>query len=99
MTLEQKFLEEISRCKDPVIFLGLSRVLCVKWVDVDSEGANTKDQPVRTFAAVLDDMMRQYSKAPRRLKKDLIKCLRDANNAGEIENAGNTENTETPVQA
>ena len=27
MTLEQKFLEEISRCKDPVIFLGLSRVL------------------------------------------------------------------------
>lgn len=104
MQLSQQFLYEISRCKDPMVFMGLTRVLCVSWYEEDVQGAGPSDQSdcprektPRSFVSLLEDVMKQYDKAPRKLKRELLKCLRDANNTGDVD-AGNTENTETPVQ-
>lgn len=69
--LNTKFLNEISHIKEPEIFIGLAKLLCVKLVNDDGE---TLD-----FVDILDRVLHQYSNAPRKLRKDILKMLREAN--------------------
>ena len=88
--LNQKFMYEIGRIKEPEIFIGVARVLKVKLVEeeVDDEGRHVS----RDFTDIFADVMSNYAECDRPRKKELLKILRKANEGGE-ENADRTENS------
>ncbi len=79
MRLEEKFIVEISKCKEPEVFLGLVRALNVRLYleEKDADG-----RPIaRPFGDMFADVVEAYNKASRKYKRDLLKVLKDANNA------------------
>lgn len=71
-TLEEKFLELISKIKNPVTFFGIARVLKVELY----EDVNHKKG--RDFASMLEDVMANFTACNRKRKKELIKLLKNA---------------------
>lgn len=85
--LNEKFVEEISRIKDPTVFLGVARVLKVQLMD---------DKDARSFEKIIEDVVESFCGAGRKRKKELLKLLRCANKEVELD-AGNTEDSEETV--
>lgn len=77
MNLTQKFMYEISNIKSPEYFVGLARTLNVKLV-TEEKDEDGRLRP-RDFSDIFADVMRAYDAAPRKLKRDLLKMLREAN--------------------
>ena len=94
--LNMKFMREIGNIKDPVIFLGIATTLNVK-VYTDEKDEEGHLIP-KDFSVIFKEIMTNYNGAGRKLKRDLLKVLRDANKEKVDMNATRTENTEAPVQ-
>ena len=88
--LNQKFLKELSKVKDPTVFVGVCVILKVDIYE-DEEKKVVKD-----FGKVLEEVMAGYDGAGRKRKKELLNILRKANK--EKTNGFRTEDTETAVQ-
>ena len=92
--INEKFLEELSRTRDPAIFLGVARLLKVKFVEVKDE------KPIeREFNEIITDVVEGFCGAPGKRKKELLKLLRDANKSYREEeaNGGSSEDSEKAV--
>lgn len=85
--LNEKFMEEISRIKEPEIFLGVARVLGIKLME--------DEKNPRDFVDVFSDCIEKYSGCARDRKKELLAILKKANKEKAGKNDGNrTENSE-----
>ena len=104
MNLNDKFINELSRCTDPTIFLGVARVLKVRLV---SEQKDEQDHFIaRPTEEILYDVVEQFSVAKRERKRELLKIFHKANiesheGPGAIgggKDAIRTENSEASTQ-
>ena len=69
--LSVKFIKELSKIKDPMVFLGVARILNVElMVDKDT----SKD-----FAAVLNEVIDSYNSSDRKRRRELLKILEKSN--------------------
>lgn len=81
----KKFIKEIGNTTDPVVFLGLAKILKVP---VMEEG-----KP-RDFVQVLRETIDNYIAAPYTRQKEILTILKDANKCKEkIKDANNTKNS------
>ena len=82
-----KFIEEISKIKEPEVFLGIAKILGVDLVD--AEGTE------RGFEDICIDVIQNYSELNRSQKRELLSILKKSNKCKEIStDADRTENTE-----
>lgn len=86
--LSTKFIKEISRIKDPTVFLGVARILKVELM-VD------KDTP-KDFAAVLNEIIDNYNSSDRKRRRELLKILEKSNKCKEDVRSGNS--TQSPAE-
>lgn len=102
-SLSKKFMEEISRIKDPEIFFGVTRLLKVHLFEEKVEegvegGEGKKSNESRDFVDIFADVMSAYDARDRKFKRDLLKILHKANAAQElIIDADNTKDTKETV--
>lgn len=82
---EKKFIKALSKITDPVVFLGLAKVLKVPCM-VD------KDTP-RDFNDILKDTIDNYFAAAPSRQKEILKILKDANECKEIEDGNYTKDS------
>lgn len=85
MKLDEKFMREISRIKSPEIFLGVAKVLGVGLLEEEKD-ENGKFIP-KDFVDIFEELMKKYSGAPRRIKKELLDLLEKANRSGDNGNS------------
>lgn len=79
---EKKFVYEIGRIKDPVVFFGIAKILEVPcFID--------KDNP-REFEEVLNDILDTYFAAESKKQKELLDILKAANKCKEKIEYGNS---------
>ena len=78
---EKKFIKQISKIKDPVVFFGLAKIFNVSTM-VD------KDTP-REFNDVLEDIINAYFAAAPSRQREILKILKDANECKESIGNGN----------
>lgn len=83
----EKFMKEIANIKDPAVFLGVARVLSVSLVKENGEQ--------KGFADIFTEVIDTYDKAPRKLRRDLWKVLKGANQ--EVDNGSGAEDTAESV--
>lgn len=101
--LNYQFLQALAQCSDPLSFVGVARVLKIDLMKPEQDQSEGAD-PFKPFEVVLREIMDAYAASPRSRKRKLLKILRDSNYEASIFepegdlNAGNTEDTETPVQ-
>jgi hypothetical protein len=69
--MNTKFLIQISKCKDPVIFLGVCTTLGVSLLNDSKE--------TRPFEELLDEALLHFEALPRKTKKEVLKILKKAN--------------------
>lgn len=89
----EKFIMEISKCKDPVVFCGLARVLKVPLVE---DKLDENKHPIgRDFGDIFEDVLNAFSAADRRRKRELLKILAQSNKShlGDDMNADNSKDT------
>ena len=92
--LNTKFMQEISKIKEPEVFLGVARILKAKIYE-DEMGYD--NQPVaRDFIDIFADVVSNYAALERRKKRELLKILERANK--EAINANRTENSEIDIR-
>ena len=72
MQLDERFIYELGRIKNPEIFLGVARILKVQLI----EGENPRD-----FEYLCKDVIEGFENSNRKRKRELLKILREANNA------------------
>ena len=70
--LNERFILELGRIKNPEIFLGVARILKVQLV---------KEEKARDFGDIFKDTIEAYENSGRKRKRELLKILREANNA------------------
>lgn len=81
-----KFIKELSKIKDPAIFLGVARVLKVELM-VD------KDTP-RDFGDVFEDIIVNYENSNRKRRRELLKILQQSNKCKEeVVNGNRTQSS------
>lgn len=105
--MNQKFIGEISRIKDPEIFLGVARILRVPIVE---KGEDEKYKS-RDFTDICKDVILAYDASNRKRRRELYTILKQANSLRapilpsppaattqeESSNANRTENSEAIV--
>lgn len=80
--LSTRFIKEISKIKDPMVFLGVARILNVEiMIDKDT----SKD-----FAAVLNEIIDNYNNSDRKRRRELLKILEKSNKYKEDVGSGNS---------
>jgi len=87
---EKKFVYEVGKIKDPVVFFGIAQILKVPcFID--------KDNP-REFGEVLNDIFDAYFAADPKKQKELLKILKDANKCkGSLSNGSYTKDSAETV--
>lgn len=83
MTLNEKFMVEISKIKEAEVFLGVCRVLKVELLE--------EEEP-KDFTQLFEEVMHSFDGAGRHKKKELLKLLANANK--EESNGNNSKDTE-----
>lgn len=84
-SIVKKFIKEIGNTTDPVVFLGLAKILKVP---VMEEG-----KP-RDFVQVLRETIDNYIAAPYTRQKEILEILKDANKCKEkIKNASHSKDS------
>lgn len=101
-TLNMKFMEELSRCRDVMTFVGLLRMFDVPFVEKKENEEGAEEVCDRDFNTVFKELMAKYSASDRKIKRNVLKMLKDANNSAPLkeegeEDAGSTENQEETV--
>lgn len=80
--LSTKFIKELSKIKDPMVFLGVARILNV---DIMVDKDTSKD-----FAAVLNEVIDSYNSSNRKRRRELLKILEKSNRYKEDAGSGNS---------
>lgn len=96
--LNSRFLIEVSKIKDPEVFIGVARVLRVKLIE-DQKGEDGKFIP-RDFIDLYSDTMDAFARSERKFKRELLKIVEKANkekNGKEVVNANRTENSKENI--
>lgn len=77
MNLNERFLQELSKCTDPVVFLGVAKILKVELLheEKDENGVNIP----RPFDEIVIDVAEAFYKIGRKRKRELLKIFKDAN--------------------
>lgn len=96
-SLNEKFMNEVSKIKDPVVFLGLAKVLGIKLYEDGAQGKELKDRNPKDFSEIFAEVMAQFNGLGRRKKREVMKILRDANKVKGDINADNSKDTEETV--
>lgn len=92
MTLNEQFMVEVSRIKEPELFLGLVRLFKIK---LQTEEKDEQDHyKTKDFISLFDELMSCFSGAGRKRKKEVLKILRQANAAGGETDGDNPQNSE-----
>ena len=86
--LNTQFMKEIADIKDPIIFFGIARMMEIKLIDDES-------QP-KDFCEMFEDIIIRYNSLARKLKREILKILRQANKE-EKTNANRTENSKETI--
>ena len=91
--LNTRFLIEVSKIKEPEVFLGVARILKVKLVseEKDEEGRFIS----RDFSDIFADLIDSYSKSERHRKRELLKIIEKANK--EVIDANRTKNSKESI--
>lgn len=100
MKAETKFMQEISKIKEPTLLIGLAKILRVPLF--------TDNKEPHDFSQVFENVMHAYAAAPRKLRRELLQIIKQANKQTKIEekqalkkeklNANNTPNPESTEQ-
>lgn len=72
LNLDEKFMKEISLCKDPTVFVGVAHILGVSLLQPD--GSTPKEAEI-----LIADVVDSFSAAPRARRKELYQILHKAN--------------------
>lgn len=91
--LNTKFIEEVSKIKEPEIFLGVARILKVRLVE-DEFGEDGRPQS-RCFEDICADVITNFAQSERQRKRELLKILQKANK--EVINANRTKNSKESI--
>lgn len=83
-TLNEKFIHEVLKIKEPEIFLGVARILRVELF---------QDTEARDFYDICADAIVAFSQSGRKRKRELLKIIQDANKEV-TPNADRAENSE-----
>jgi len=75
MELDGRFIYELSKIKQPEVFIGVARILQVKLVNEEGES--------RDFDEIFNDVLNTYSAADRKRRRELFKILKAANKNGD----------------
>lgn len=75
--LNSQFMKELSKTKDPTIFIGVARVLGIKLVS-DEKDEKGHFLP-RAGEDILVDVVNTYAGAGRKRKRELLHILKKAN--------------------
>lgn len=84
LSLTEKFTNEIARTKDPLVFIGIARILNVSLMS---------EKDPKNFEDVLVECIEAFDKENRARRKELLKVLKDANKCKENIDADSTENS------
>ena len=84
LSLTEKFTNEIARTKDPIVFIGIARVLNVSLMS---------EKDPKNFEDVLVECIEAFDKENRARRKELLKVLKDANKYKENIDADSTKNS------
>lgn len=84
LSLTEKFTNEIARTKDPIVFIGIARILNVSLMS---------EKDPKNFEDVLVECIEAFDKENRARRKELLKVLKDANKCKENIDADSTENS------
>lgn len=84
LSLTEKFTNEIARTKDPIVFIGIARILNVSLMG---------EKDPKNFEDVLVECIEAFDKENRARRKELLKVLKDANKCKENIDADSTENS------
>lgn len=84
LSLTEKFTNEIARIKDPLVFIGIARILNVSLMS---------EKDPKNFEDVLVECIEAFDKENRARRKELLKVLKDANKCKENTDADSTENS------
>lgn len=84
LSLTEKFTNEIARTKDPLVFIGIARVLNVSLMS---------EKEPKNFEDVLVECIEAFDKENRARRKELLKILKDANKYKENIDAYCTKNS------
>ena len=76
----EKFITELSKCRDPAVLLGIYRILC---------GPFPSENPPE-FYELIESIFKGYKAAPRKRRRELLKILKAANK-GAKDNGNVTE--------
>lgn len=74
MMIEEKFVKELSKCNDPVVFIGLCKGFKIPLMVGDSD-------EFRPFEELLNDLLDKFHGLSRKGRKELLKILTEANHA------------------
>ena len=85
LSLVEKFTKELAEVKDPVVFVGVARVLQVSLM------GNNKEP--KDFQNVFIECVKAFNDAERKRQKELLSILKDANKCKESINADSTKNS------
>lgn len=89
LDLMDKFILELSRTKDVEIFLGVARILKVKFL--------TEEKEPRDFNDVFNDILSNYRLEKKKRQKELLSILTDANKCKENLNGNSTKVTKETI--
>lgn len=95
--MNEEFMREISKIKDPSVFLGLARLLSVRLIE-DKKGEDGHFIH-RDFVNIFEDLMAKYAAAPSKRRKEILSILKMSNRVkeeGEV-NGNSTEDTSKEV--
>lgn len=92
--LNTQFIEEISKIKEPEVFIGVARLLRVKLVEDEKD--ENDHFIARDFYDVCADSIVSFGNLDRKKKRELLKVLKKSNKEGEV-NASRTKDTESAV--
>lgn len=81
--LNEMFVNELARMKDPVQVLGITKILGVKSTEVikDADG-EVKEVKARDASEIIIDMIDAFALCSRSRKRELLKMMRAANKGG-----------------
>lgn len=89
--LNSRFLVEISKIKDPEVFIGIARILRVKLMSEqkDEEGRFVP----RDFTDLYSDTLMAFAQSERKRKRELLKIIEKANKEKDEKGAINANRT------
>ncbi len=94
MKTAKHFIDLLIKLNDPVMFMGICKVLGVQIYDARKVGSDGKP-PMRSTEDLICDVIDHFAFAPSKRQHEIIKILKEA--IKEQNNGGNTKYSENQI--